>query len=73
MCMQRDPKTRFLMAGANLALVVGLLLWTFARPVSTHRELLDGLCGLLMGLSIGLNFYMLRRGRRCGVVGREQR
>jgi hypothetical protein len=60
----RDPKARRLMVIGNLSLVAALLFWQFARPSgATAREWSDGLCGLLAGLSIGINLWAVRR--RC--------
>jgi hypothetical protein len=63
---QRDPKARRLIVIGNLSLMAALLFWQFARPSgATAREWSDGLCGLLFGISIGINLLVLRSGRRC--------
>ncbi len=64
-CRQRDPRTRRQMFLANISLVVALVMWTFIRPsTGPGHAWLDGLCGLLFGISIGINLLVLRRGRR---------
>jgi hypothetical protein len=62
----RDPKTRSMMVIGNLSLAVALLMWNFARPATTKTHgWVAGLAGLLLGLSIGLNLFTVRRARRC--------
>jgi hypothetical protein len=60
-----DPKTRRMRVIANVCLLIGLLLWNFRSNVPVAKTWLDGLCGLLMGFSIGANLLWLRRTRRC--------
>jgi len=63
---QQDRRSRWLRAGANLALVAGLLLWTFARPAGgPSRAWLDGVVGLFMGFSIATNLLLVVKARRC--------
>jgi hypothetical protein len=63
---QLDPKTRRLLAIGNLCLAAGLLLWNFARPSSKiEQDWLHGVCGMLLGISIGINLFGLRFARRC--------
>lgn len=50
---------------ANLALVAGLLLWNFApKTVLAAHPWLDGIVGLCMGISIGMNLMLVLRLRR---------
>jgi hypothetical protein len=64
----RDPRTRWMMILGNFSLVVALLLWTFARPCAgTHswpiQPWIDGVSGLLFGISIGANLSAIRCAR----------
>jgi hypothetical protein len=69
---QLDPKARRIRVIGNVCLVAGLLLWNFDQwhwlQVSgqIERNWLHGVCGLLLGVSIGINLFGLRCGRRCG-------
>ena len=67
MCVElgADRRGRWLRAGANMALVAGLLLWNFARQAGHPQPWLDASVGLLMGISIGINLLLARRLRRC--------
>jgi hypothetical protein len=66
---QLDPKTRRWMALGNISLVIGLLLWMFVHPAGqTAKDWHDGVCGFLLGLSITINLFGLRRARRCRVA-----
>jgi len=66
MCVALDRKGRWLRAVANLALVAGLLLWTFVRQEVGHaRAWMDAVIGLLMGLSIGMNLMLVWKARSC--------
>ena len=50
----------------NLCLSIGLLLRLFVHPSGLiHKNLLDGVCGLLIGLSIGINLFVVRLAHRC--------
>jgi hypothetical protein len=61
-----DPKSRRLMIVGNLSLAAALILWNFTRHgTGLPHAALDGLYGLLMGISIGANLTALRRARRC--------
>jgi type II secretory pathway component PulM len=66
---QLDPRSRHLTAGANAALVVGLLLWLFVRPeIKTGHAVLDALVGCLLGFSVTVNLrrvYVARRSGSC--------
>ena len=54
------------MVGGNFSLVLALLLWSFARPAhDAGHAWIDGLCGLLFGISIGANLTAIRLRRRC--------
>lgn len=62
MLRNADPKTRIMMAGANLSLFTGLMLWLFVHPASHGlRDALHFACGLLLGVSIALNLHATRR------------
>ena len=68
----RDPRARWMMVLGNFSLVAALLLWNFARPwvgaahAGLASEWVDGISGLLFGVSIGANLTALRLKRRCG-------
>lgn len=63
---QLDSKTRRRMALGNISLVIGLLLWLFVHPSGQiERNWVQGLSGLLLGISIGINLFGLRLARRC--------
>jgi hypothetical protein len=49
----------------NLCLVIGLLLWNFHASIPVRRIWLDGVSGLLLGISIGVNLSAVRCARRC--------
>lgn len=54
------------MAVANLALSIGLVLPYFIHPAGQRSaDWLDGIRGLLIGVSIGMNLSIIRFGRRC--------
>jgi hypothetical protein len=61
----RDPKVRRLLAIANFSLVLGLLPWIFREYIHIDHNWLDAFCGFFMGISITVNLYCLRAGRRC--------
>jgi hypothetical protein len=75
---QLDPKTRRLMVIANLSFILAILLrnserWHWFHPSSQiERNYLDGVCGLLLGISIGINLFVLRHCSRCGQKENEQ-
>jgi len=59
-------KSRRMMVTGNIALALALVLWNFARPArGPGHAWLDGLCGLLFGISIGVNLMAVRARRRC--------
>lgn len=68
MCIENDRldrRSRWLRALASLALVIGLLLWNFARPAGRPTAAwFDGLVGLLMGFSIAANLILVAKWRR---------
>jgi hypothetical protein len=70
MCLLRrqlDPKARRRIVLANLSLAVGLLLRAFVHPAGQmEQNWLDAVCGLLIGLSIGVNLFSLWSCRDCG-------
>lgn len=60
-----DPRTRLLTL-ANLALAVGLMLWTFVHPSGQMaKDAIHALSGFLLGLSLTINLLGWRRARRC--------
>jgi hypothetical protein len=62
---QRDPKVRYLMVIANLCLAAGIMTLNFTHVSGKpHHEWLDAVCGLLMGVSVGINLLCLRMSRR---------
>lgn len=62
----KDPKA--LSNVGRMCLVIGLLCQMFFHPATeVGRDLVHGLCGLLIGLSLGLlvgSAFMIRRQRR---------
>jgi hypothetical protein len=61
-----DPKSRFALFIANISLVIGLLLWNFRMEIHVNQNLLHGVCGFLLGISIAMNLRWLIRARRHG-------
>ena len=63
---KRSFKHRILMAVANLALCIGLVLPYFIHPAGQRgANWLHGIRGLLIGMSIGMNLFIIRFSRRC--------
>lgn len=63
---KRSLKNRILMAVANLALSIGLVLPYFIHPAGQRgADWLHGIRGLLIGMSIGMNLSIIRSRRRC--------
>lgn len=61
---RRDPRTRAMMAIGNFSLAAGVLAWNFTRHTgNAPHAWLDGITGLFFGLSIGINLWVIRRGR----------
>jgi len=60
-----DPKTRRSLVLGNLCLAAGLLLWSFHASIPIQQTWLHGVCGLLLGISIGVNLSAVRCARRC--------
>jgi len=60
-------RNRILFLIANISLVMGLLLWNFKEPIyGSHpgsRVWVDAVAGFLLGLSITINLFGLRRAR----------
>ena len=71
---QLDPKTRRRMVVANLALILGILLWNSVRwnwiHPSSQIELncLHAFTGFCFGLYITIVLFGLRGVRRCGII-----
>ncbi len=64
-----DQRTRRMVALANLGLAVGLSLNLFVHPESAMaRDLVHGVSGMLMGVSLGVNLFGSRRSHRCARV-----
>jgi hypothetical protein len=63
MCLldrHQSAKLRRRPAIANLALAIGLILWSFAHPVSVvGRDAIHFVVGLLLGLSITINLMLV--------------
>lgn len=67
MLRNTDLKTRIMMAGANLCLFTGLVLWLFAHPALLGlKDAVHFICGLLLGISIALNLHAFRRRKHAG-------
>lgn len=67
MLRNTDPKTRIMMANANLCLFTGLMLWLFVQPASHGlKDAVHFICGLLLGISIALNLHAVRRRKHAG-------
>jgi len=60
-----NSKHRRLFQIANVALVLGLLPWTFRESIHFNRDWLDAFCGFFMGLSITIMLFCLRAARCC--------
>jgi hypothetical protein len=60
-----NSKHRRLFQIANVALVLGLLPWTFRESIHFNRDWLDAFCGFFMGLSITIMLCCLRASRNC--------
>jgi hypothetical protein len=59
-------KGRSLRAVANIALCIGLVLPYFIHPAGQRSaDWLDGIRGLLIGMSLAMNLFIIRFGRRC--------
>ncbi len=57
---------RWQRAWANGALAAGLLLWSQVHPAGQlAKDGLDGVVGLLLGISIGANLMAVWKWRRC--------
>ena len=69
MLRNADPKTRFMIAGANLCLFTGLMLRLFVHPESRNMNYaIHFVFGVLLGISIALNLYAVRRRKHAGSV-----
>jgi hypothetical protein len=71
---QLDPKTRRRMVIANLALILGILLWNSVRWNWVHpssqfvQNWLDAFTGFCFGLYITIMLFGMRRARRCAII-----
>jgi hypothetical protein len=66
---QRDPKTRRMRFIGNFSLVAAILVWIILRPSGgLARDWIDGLSGLLFGISIGVNLCAFRCARHAGTA-----
>ena len=63
---QVDATTRRRVAIGNSLLAVALLLWAFRASIPLQQDWRDAVCGLFMGLSIGINLLTVLRHGRCG-------
>jgi len=62
---QRSVKDRVLFGIANIALCIGIALPYLVHAEGAARNWLHGICGLLLGISIGIKLFGLRFGRGC--------
>ena len=68
-----DSKSRRFMAVGSLCLDIGLLLHLFIHPSGqTAKDWLDGVSGLLIGISIGTNLFGLVQVRRSRLTAPDQ-
>jgi predicted benzoate:H+ symporter BenE len=66
MCTADETKKyKFMMPAATLCLALGLMLRALTHPVSQlAKNWTDGVAGLLIGLSIGMNLMLAWKRRR---------
>ena len=70
--VRADERARMTMAMGSFALAAGLMLKTLVHPEGQiAKDWLDGICGLLIGVSLGLNLFGLMRARRCAASRTE--
>ena len=63
---QRSRRDRALRSFANFALFIGIALsYTVHSTGAIERNWIDAAHGFLIGLSIGINFLVIRFGRSC--------
>ena len=63
--MKTNRKSMRMVAWGCFTLAAGLMLKTLAHPAGqVAKDWLDGVCGLLIGISLGLNLFGLIRLRR---------
>ncbi len=60
----RHSRVRWMFVAANLSLVAALLSWYFLRHGAGAHIWIDGVIGVLFGLSIGMNLTAVWRIRR---------
>ena len=61
----RDSKVRYLLVIANLCLAAGIMTLNFTHAAGkAHHNGPDAICGLLIGVSIGLNLLSARMSRQ---------
>jgi hypothetical protein len=59
-----DPKSKRLFMLGNLCLVIAIVAQYLYHPAGqVEKNVLDGVRGLLYGISIGINFFVIRRGQ----------
>jgi hypothetical protein len=64
---QLDSKARRRVAIGSLCLALGLLLPRIVHPTGElEQDWLHGICGMFLGVSIGVNLFSLRFARGCG-------
>ena len=64
---QLDSKGRRRVALLNLCLIAGLLLPLVVHPTGKlEQDWLHGVCGVLLGIYIGVNLFTLRFARNAG-------
>ncbi len=67
---QLDLKTRGRRAIGNFSMAVGLLLWVFRAYIPFSQGWLQAVCGLLFGVSIGINRFGFRAACGSGAIDR---
>lgn len=64
MCWIESQNVRWMMVIANFSLFAGLAVRNLSQHWMPHRYWIDGIFGLMLGVSIGLNLIALRLKKR---------
>jgi hypothetical protein len=64
MCWIKSQNVRWMMVIANFSLFAGLAVRNLSQHWMPHRDWVDGIFGLMLGVSIGLNLMALRLKKR---------